>query len=134
MMMTWMKRNSELSVLAVGILLTALLFWLAANDVHAQTASPWQVTVMGAQALCTIPAATTPPSATFCFTSDGGLLISRNGAAYTQIGVVAVTGVASVTVCNAAGATCGTPQTGVVSLNIPKSVSVTATLPTATLQ
>jgi len=38
----------------------------------------------------------------------------------------------SLTVCNAAGTTCGSAQTGAISLSIPKTVTVAA--PTATLQ
>jgi hypothetical protein len=123
--MTWMKKHW------LGLLLALAAFsapWVV--GLRAQTAIPFQMAVGTAtHASCTVTAATTQ----YCFASDG-LWVSLAGAAYTQIGVVAVTGVTSVTVCNAAGATCGTPQTGVVSLNIPKSVSVTATLPTATLQ
>jgi len=54
-----------------------------------------------------------------------------NGSAWVQIGTAA-SGVSSVTVCNMAG-TCGTAQTGAVSLKIPSAVSVTVGNPTATV-
>jgi hypothetical protein len=74
---------------------------------------------------CTIVASTTE----FCFANDG-LWVSINGASYTQ---VAASGVASVSVCNAAGASCSAALTGAVSVNIPTTVTLTATAPAATV-
>jgi len=85
--MTWMKRNWLLVTLAV--VLWSLAFIMGGR---AQATAPWQVTVSGAHTLCT----TLSPlgEATYCFANDG-LWVSLNGAAFTQIGVVAVTGVTS---------------------------------------
>jgi hypothetical protein len=94
--------------------------------VHAQTPNnPLQLQVSSAtHTACTLIAGSTQ----FCFAADG-LWWSNAGAAYTQVGAAA--GVTSIAVCNAAGASCGTPLTGPVQLSIPKTVAVAA--PTATL-
>ena len=84
--MSWMKRNwSALAIVAILLCCVGVL-------VRGQTTAPWQVSVSGAHTLCT----TLSPlgQATYCFASDG-LWVSLNGAAYTQVGVVAVTGVSS---------------------------------------
>ena len=53
-----------------------------------------------------------------------------NGSAWVQIG--SASGVTSITVCNAAGGSCGVAQTGPVSLSIPSKVTVTVGNPTVT--
>lgn len=121
--MTWTKKHW----LGISLVLAAIMApWVIVS--HAQTTNPFQMSVgPGLHTACTVTASTT----TYCFANDG-LWVSLGGAAYTQVGVVAVTGVSSVAVCNAAGASCGPLQTGAVSLNIPKIVTVSA--PAATLQ
>lgn len=87
--MSWMKRNW------LGLSLAIAAFsapWVI--GLRAQTSVPWQATVTGLHAVCTVSPVTVPPSTTYCFASDG-LWQSVNGAAYTQVGIVAVTGVSS---------------------------------------
>ena len=81
----------------------------------------------GAHTLCTV----VPSTTAFCFATDG-FWQSINGAAFAQVGASGPV-VTSVSVCNAAGASCGTPLTGPVVLSIPTKVTVTSTAPTASL-
>ena len=85
--MTWIKKYW------LGLLLGIAAFsapWVL--NLRAQTPpSPFQMAVgSGLHTACTVTATTT----TYCFASDG-LWVSTNGGAYSQIGVVAVTGVSS---------------------------------------
>ena len=84
--MTWIKKHW------LGLLLAIAAFsapWVL--NLRAQTVSPFQMAVgSGLHTACTVTATTT----TYCFASDG-LWVSTNGGAYSQIGVVAVTGVTS---------------------------------------
>lgn len=49
-----------------------------------------------------------------------------SGTAWVQIGTpAAASGVVSLTVCNAAGAGCGSAQTGAVKVNVPNAASTT---------
>jgi hypothetical protein len=85
--MTWMKKHW------LGLLLAIAVFsvpWVI--NLRAQAPVPAQFSVIPAtlHTACTVIATTT----SYCFASDG-LWVSLNGAAYTQIGVVAVTGVSS---------------------------------------
>jgi hypothetical protein len=118
----------------VGVLLGLLLAFMLNRGVQAQaTSGPLQIQAVSvAHTSCTITASVT----TYCFASDG-LWQSLSGAAFVQLGVASAPGVTSVTVCNAAGASCGSAQIGAVSLNIPKTATAsvpTVTAPTVTLQ
>lgn len=118
-----------LTVFAIALLGGFIGARLSVPTVHAQSATVLQITgVYSTHASCVLPAL---GSTSLCLASDG-LWQSLSGAAFVQIGAVTPTGVLSVTVCNTAGAGCGLPQTGAVSLNIPKIA--TATVPTVTLQ
>jgi hypothetical protein len=82
----------------VVLTLIAFLFYtlvifedMNAIRAQAQSANPWQVSVVGAHTLCTV----TPATTQYCFASDG-LWMSLNGAAYVQLGAVAPVGVVSV--------------------------------------
>lgn len=103
------------------IVLAAVLFfggWLIAR---AQTVAPFQFSVTpssGPSGCAIVPAQTT-----YCFAGDGGIYVSVNGASF----VTPKTGVVSLTVCNAAGASCSQPQSGAVSVNIPTKASTTST-------
>jgi hypothetical protein len=101
---------------------------------------PLQLTLSGVHTQCVPNAATTPAHLDVCGAGDG-IFLANNGGAFVQVATVTVTaqGVTQITICNAAGASCGAAQTGAVSINIPKSVVVTApatttVTPTATLQ
>lgn len=95
--------------------------------VHAQTTVALQLTGNAPHTSCSVTASQT----TYCFASDG-LYWSNTGASYVLVAAPPpAAGVTSVTVCNAAGASCGIAQTGPVTLSIPKSVTVSA--PAATL-
>lgn len=120
--MTWRKRSWFPLILGLGFLLGIVV-------THAQTGAPSVQYPAGDHTLCIV----VPSTTAYCYPNDG-MYQSIKGAAFSQVGIVAVTGVTSVTVCNAAGVSCGTAQTGAVSLSIPKTVTVSATLPTATLQ
>jgi hypothetical protein len=125
MKMVWIKKHW------LGLALALAAFsapWVI--NLRAQTSNPWQATVSGAHTLC---APVSPlGQGTYCFASDG-LWVSQNGAAYVQLGAAATAGVSSIAVCNAAGLVCGTPQTGAVSLSIPKTATVTVSAPQATV-
>ena len=119
-----------IDIAVVLICLVALAGILAPshpNRVQAQSTNPLNITVTGPHTSCMAAASGVT---TYCFATDG-LYESLNGAAYVQLGVAAA-GVNSITVCNAAGASCGTAQTGAVSLNIPTKAVTTATAPSAT--
>jgi hypothetical protein len=84
--MTWIKKHWLGLLLALAAVSAP---WVV--GLRAQTAIPFQMAVGAAtHASCTVTAATTQ----YCFAADG-LWVSLNGAVYTQIGVVAVTGVSS---------------------------------------
>ena len=86
--MSWLKRNW------IGLAIIAILLCCVGVLGRAQTSIPWQATVTGLHATCTVSPVTVPASTTYCFASDG-LWQSVNGAAYTQVGITAVTGVTS---------------------------------------
>lgn len=120
--------------LRIGIILLstiAIILW-AASPQKAQTVSPNPITIQSTIAHTSCPAVIAGVTQ-YCFASDG-LWVSVNGGVFSQLGVQPLPGVSSVTVCNLSGVTCGAPQTGVVSINIPSKVTVTSTAPTATLQ
>jgi len=70
----------------------------------------------------------TPSTPSLCIVSTGVYVWTNATAGWVQIGITTVAGVTSIAVCNAAGASCGTPQTGAVSLSIPTKASETATI------
>jgi hypothetical protein len=110
-----------LIVMLVSMLFGALTYKEVSKVAFAQSTAPLSITVVGVHTSCTVAASTT----TFCFASDG-LWQSLSGAAYVQLGA-AISGVSSITVCNAAGANCGTAATGAISLNIPTKAITTVT-------
>jgi hypothetical protein len=84
--MTWIKKHWL--GLALALTVFSALFVIR---LRAQTNPPFQMAVGSiTHTSCTVTASTTQ----YCFASDG-LWVSLNGAVYTQIGVVAVTGVTS---------------------------------------
>lgn len=132
-----MKKYSLIG-LAIGIAVGAILFLYGLAPIHA---APRQIVVAGSTVtVISVPSTATlgtcnsaaPPTAgttLYCYAGNGTVYTSLNGAAYTtQPG----SGVASVTVCNAAGASCGAAQTGPVTLSIPKTAVVTVAAPAAT--
>lgn len=122
------KRNWKDTAILLLVLTVVITHW-PSRSVHAQT--PTNVLqISGAYATHT--ACTPVPSqSSACLASDG-LWVSVNGAAFTQLGAAAVGGVTSVAVCNLTGLTCAPAQTGAVTVNIPKSIAITAG--SATLQ
>lgn len=115
--------------LALVILIAAFVGTRLANT-QAQTAAP-PVFQYVAGTLTHTACLPTTGATTFCLVADGAW-ISVNGGAFTQIGAPVAAGVTSVTVCDATAANCGTAQTGAVSLNIPKTATIST--PTATLK
>ena len=112
----------------VSLLAIAVLVFGAWRIGRAQSTTPFTIVTQSlTHTSCPAVIASTTQ---ICFASDG-IWQSLNGAVYTQVGG-AVSAVTSVTVCNVAGASCGSPQTGAVSLNIPKTVTVTVGAPTVT--
>jgi hypothetical protein len=113
---------------AIGIILAAVLLWRF--ETHAQTGA---VFYFSPAAGTTVTNCGTPASGSFplCGVATGWYVWS--GTAWVQLGTaVASSGVSSVQVCNALGASCGTSQTGAVVLDIPTKVAVTVSTPTAT--
>ena len=113
----------------IALLILASLCGFLGGRLRAQSAVLQFTGAWAAHTACVVTVGQT----SLCLASDG-VWQSINGAAFTQLGAAVTTagGVTSVTVCNAAGAACGLPQTGVVQLSIPTKVTVTA--PSATLQ
>ena len=72
----------------------------------------------------------TPTVPSFCAVTTGVYIWQNATTGWFLISPGVAAGVTQVTVCNAAGASCGTPLTGAVSLNIPKAVTVTVGNPT----
>lgn len=105
------KWLSICAILFLGILI-GLHF---EQNTHAQAAgTPFTITVSGLHTACDpIVAGTTK----FCYAQDG-LWQSLNGAAYTQLGVGAATGVTSVSVN-------GALQTGAVVITVPTKATTT---------
>jgi hypothetical protein len=118
--------RNKLVVLAIAVLLFGA--WHLGR-VQAQSTTPFTV-IAGSLTHTSCPAVAASTTQ-FCFANDG-LWQSINGAAYVQLTPGTAGGVTSVTVCNAAGASCGSAQTGAVSLNIPTKVTVTAPTTTVT--
>lgn len=120
-----MKRIGKLAVL----ILLAVLVGMETGRVvtHAQTTAVLQFSGSWSTHAACVP---TPAQTSVCLASDG-LWQSINGAAFTQVGG-APTGVTSIAVCNAAGTSCGTPQTGAATVNVPKVATISAS--TVTLQ
>lgn len=117
--------------IGIAIMILAIFFWAIPSQ-QAQTVSPNPITIQSSITHTSCPVAIAGVTQ-YCFASDG-LWVSVNGGVFSQLGVQPLPGVSSVTVCNLSGVTCGAPQTGVVSINIPSKVTVTSTAPTATLQ
>lgn len=115
-------------ILIVGLFVVAMItgwgWTIPYSAVHAQaitSATPYSFQTTGTQANCPAVAASTTQ---YCFTTTG-LYQSLSGSAWTLVGATAV-GVTSLTVCGASGANCGTAQTGAVTLDVPKTVTVTS--------
>lgn len=133
--MLWMKINRTLLVrfglALINILVLASIIVLHVMHVRAQTTAglPAQTTFGGVHTACTLsPGPAVPPAlpqASLCMAGDG-IWLSVNGGAYVQLGAAVAGGVSSIAVCNAAGLICGAPQTGAVSLSIPKTATGTA--------
>jgi hypothetical protein len=127
---------------------TAAIFVLAAillGGFIRSMAQTMPVTLIAAPAGSTLTNCGTPTVPSVCVVATG-VYIWQNATQgwFLAAASVPATGIQSITVCNAAGASCGTASTGpAVTLNIPKTVivtapvitsNVTATAPTATLQ
>lgn len=125
--MTRIKRNWKDTAILLLVLTVVITHW-PTKSVHAQTSTVLQISgAYAAHTSCT----PVPTQVTACLASDG-LWISVNGGAFTVLASAAPSGVTSVAVCNMTGLTCAPAQTGAVTVNIPKSVTVTAG--TVTLQ
>jgi hypothetical protein len=127
------KINICLAIFCIGVLIGVLIsaYW---PKVEAQTLPPFELFIdpSQTQAACIVK----PGFTAYCQAFEGPM-VSVNGTPFVKIPLAATpAGVSSVTVCNAAGASCGAAQTGPVTLNIPKTVTVTISAPlsTATLQ
>lgn len=120
-------RSLRVGIIVLSII--AITLW-AASPQKAQTVTPNPITIQSTLSH-TNCAAVVAGVTQYCFASDG-LWVSLSGGVFTQLGIQAPSGVASFTVCNSAGASCGVPQTGAVTINLPTKVTVAA--PTATLQ
>lgn len=76
---------------AIAIAAVLIIAGIVGARVYAQSSvgsSPLVITPSGPKANCPVPVA---GSTFYCFTSDAGLQWSQNGAAYSQIGIVAPT-------------------------------------------
>ena len=121
------------------LILLALALNISTGKAQTTTTTPTTYTIItnGTLANC---APVVTGQTQFCFPVDG-LAISVKGAAYVLVPLTApVAGIQAITVCNMATTICNSPLLGPsVTLNIPKTVTVTtptitATAPTATLQ
>lgn len=117
-----MKRYIEIALLILVCVLCVRTF-----HVHAQSGN---LVYIAPASGTTVTSCGTPTTGfPLCGVATGWYV--WNGTAWAQIGT-APAGVTSLTVCNASGASCGTAQTGAVTLSVPKSVTITAG--SATLQ
>jgi hypothetical protein len=115
------------------LMLTAVILIVAACYIGAQIPGPTSVSTLAipTTAVATGCPTPTPNYTIYCYAADK-LQASANGAAYACIWAVGgcstpAAGVSSIVVCNAAGASCGSAQTGAVQLSIPKAATTTAT-------
>jgi hypothetical protein len=74
----------------------------------------------------------TPTLPSICVVAPGVYVWQNATQGWFLLAPAVAAGVSSVTVCNAAGTSCSTAQTGAVSINVPKSA--TATAPSVSLQ
>jgi len=114
---------------ALGLVLAAVLAWNHFRT-HAQSG---QLFYMAPASGTTTTNCGTPASGTFplCGVATGWYV--WNGSAWVQLGTATAAGVTSAQVCNAAGSSCATAQTGAVVLDIPKTVTVTVPSEAATV-
>lgn len=116
-----MQKLKKLGLGALLVFIGALISQLPI--VRAQAPSVVVQYATGAHATCTVNATLS----TFCFATDG-LYFSANGGAFAQVGAAQSSGVASLTVCNATGANCGTAQTGAITLKVPSTATTTVSV------
>ncbi len=113
------KIRDTLLILAALSVIGASSMGIKAQSIT--SATPWAFAITGTFANCPAVIASTTQ---FCF-SNTGLSISLAGAAWVPVATgTAAAGVTSITVCNEAGASCGTAQNGAVQLDIPKTATL----------
>lgn len=125
-------RTRKLSGLVLIALVALVTTFAGLRRAHAQTITVPFSYAVGIATHTSCPAVITGTTQ-YCYPSDGPY-VSINGGAWQPIPLsTSVAGLTGVTVCNATGGSCvaATVVNGVVTLNVPTSVTVTA--PTATL-
>ena len=75
-----------------------------------------------------------PNQTTWCWTGDGNVYKSVNGAAFVSAISIAAAGIQSITVCNAAGTNCGSANTGPgIQLNLATKATTTSVTTSTTV-
>lgn len=115
----------------------AIALILSLGHVYAQnpTLTPSYFTVSTAvvTSATTCPA---PPAGylAYCWAGDHPSMVNSSGVITSLVPTASVSGVSAITLCNAAGASCATAQTGAVTINLPTTAktAVTVTAPAIT--